>query len=551
MNKRIILFIILMVGVFLRFYRLDWGNGLFPHPDERNIAVVAESIKLPINVSFFTKGTFSYGSLIPYTAFFIKNINQKFAPALFDLYPFKYYVFVLRIISALLAVLSIFLLYLIGKRFWTEKVGIISALLFTFSPGAIQAAHFGTFESTLTFLYLAVFYFFLVFWQTKRLSYFYLSTLFLMISCAIKINSIVFLPVLILGLFFFMGKAKILISILTFMQLIIIFPVFTVLLSPYYLTPDFRGMLNYERGVVTGTMDVFYTKEFINSIPVWFQMTKILPFIINPLFVVIFPVLFIIYLFNFFKNILLKQICLNAFVPEFLLVVFLAILFLPNAFLYSKWTRYIIPTIPFFLTLTTIILSNWQKKLANVLLYLLIIINTLWGLSFMSIYFHKDIRITASRWMYDNIEKDAVLLTETANVSDIPIPENQADYEKNFNNIIFDFYGLPYNKELVQKLAFDIEKADYIIIPSRRLIGGMASFPDKYPIISKYYELLFSGKLGFKKIKEFTSYPKLGSLEFPDYYAEGTFSVFDHPQISIWKKYNHLTIDDINNLLNQ
>jgi len=78
----------------------------------------------------------------------------------------------------------------------------------------------------------------------------------------------------------------------------------------------------------------------------------------------------------------------------------------------------------------------------------------------------------------------------------------------------------------------------------------MGRFPDKYPIISNYYDLLFSGKLGFKKIKDFTSYPKIGPLEFPDVYAEGTFSVFDHPQISIWKKYNHLTSKDIDSLLN-
>jgi len=549
-KNTIALLLIISLGAFLRFYKLDWGNGIFPHPDERNIAVVAETIQPPIDSKFFTKGTFSYGSLIPYTAYFIKTINQKFVPSLFGLYPFKYYVFVLRVISALSAVFSILLIFLIGQRFWSRRVGIMSALLLTFSPGLIQAAHFGTFESSLTFLYLLVFYFFLVFWQTKRFIYFCLSFLFIIISCAIKINSIIFLPILILGFLFFLKQSIIVKFILGIILTLVIFPLLTLLLSPYYLTSGFRGMLNYERGVVTGTLDVFYTKEFINSIPVWFQMIKIIPFIINPLFAVILPVMLVISLFTFFKNFLSARTNLRTIFPEFILVVFLVILFFPNAFLFSKWTRYIVPSIPFFLLLITIILEKWQQKISNMFLYLLIIVNTLWGLSFMSIYFHKDVRITASRWMYENIEKNAVLLNETANVVDIPLPENQIDYDKHFNNIIFDFYGIPYNKELGQKLVSDIEMADYIIVPSRRIVDGLARFPNKYPTISNYYKALYSGELGFKNIKEFTSYPRLGNLEFPDYIAEGTFSVFDHPQISIWKKYKKLTTNDISNLLN-
>lgn len=535
-NVKITLFVILIIAAVLRFYKLDWGSGNFFHPDERNIAAVALSIKPPIDYRFFTKGTFSYGSLIPYGLYFINLFHKFVFPDTVNFDQFKFYIISFRFISAFFSLLTVFLIYLIGKKFWNEKVGLLSAGLLTFSAGAIQAAHFGTFESTLTFFYLLIFYFFLGFWQTKRLIYFNLSALFLIISSAIKINSIVFLPILILGLFFFWKKTKIQKIIMTLLLLLIIFPLFTVLLSPYYLTPGFWGMLNYERGVVTGILDVFYTKEFINSIPVWFQMTKILPFIINPLFVIIFPLVLLVFIFSTFKKVCSKQIAYINIIPELLLLAFLVLLFFPNAFLYSKWTRYMVSSIPFFLLMLIVIMDKWEQKISKMVLYLLIIINTLWGLSFMSVYFHKDVRITASRWMYDNIEKNAVLLNETANVIDIPIPETQVDYEKNFNNIIFDFYGLPYNKELVQKLVSDIEEADYIIIPSRRIADGMARFPDKYPIISKYYKLLYSGELGFLKIKDFTSYPKLGAWEFDDELAEETWSVFDHPHISVWKK---------------
>lgn len=56
-----------------------------------------------------------------------------------------------------------------------------------------------------------------------------------------------------------------------------------------------------------------------------------------------------------------------------------------------------------------------------------------------------------------------------------------------------------------------------------------------------YYDDLFSGKLGFTQIAEFTSYPRISIggktiIEFPDEDAEESFTVFDHPVIRIYKR---------------
>ncbi len=63
----------------------------------------------------------------------------------------------------------------------------------------------------------------------------------------------------------------------------------------------------------------------------------------------------------------------------------------------------------------------------------------------------------------------------------------------------------------------------------------------KYPLLNKYYDKLFSEKLGFVKVAEFSSYPKIKLfnktlIEFPDEEAEETWTVFDHPVIRIYKK---------------
>lgn len=81
--------------------------------------------------------------------------------------------------------------------------------------------------------------------------------------------------------------------------------------------------------------------------------------------------------------------------------------------------------------------------------------------------------------------------------------------------------------------------------------------PQIFPKTANFYAALFDGKLGFTKIKEFTSYPmiQLGpqsggfKLEFPDEKAEETWSVFDHPVIRVFKKMRQLSISDYEKIL--
>lgn len=183
---------------------------------------------------------------------------------------------------------------------------------------------------------------------------------------------------------------------------------------------------------------------------------------------------------------------------------------------------------------------------------MLIFITVIPGIAYLSIYLSPDVRFTASDWIYKNIPANSKILSETANVIDIPIPTNTYElHAPNYALNSFNFYDLDSSLQLQKDLSEALNQADYIIVPSRRIFKNHSSITD-YPLLTTYYSDLFSGRSGFEKVEEFSSYPKITLfgktlVEFPDEDAEETWTVFDHPVIRIYKR----IINDKSQILNQ
>ncbi len=542
--------ILLILLIYTRFINIDWGLPYPFHPDERNMAVALQSLhcdtfemKECMNPHFF-----AYGQFPLYLGYIGIQIYHILHGSMGQPLSFEESVIALRVISALASILNIFILFKIIEKFVVHHPSknqngkdyfiLISFLILIFAPYFIQFAHFGTTESLLMLFYSIIVYLCLRLYEHegKQRKEILLLGLVSGIALATKLSALIFiaLPLLIL-LKLYLTRHKFQFSnLINIAIFLLVTAVFAVLFSPHNLISlnDFMGSMSYESSVGTGELKVFYTRQFEHAIPIVFQLLHIFPYTLGwPLFVL--SVLGFIFL-PFTK-------------PYNILRVAILLYFIPNAFFYTKWTRFMAPIFPLMTVIGILFIykisSHIKIHYSSFVISAMCFICIIPGIAYLSIYTSPDVRFTASNWIYTHIPSQTTILSEGANVVDIPIPNKElASYRvgelPSYTINSFFLYDVDQDPLLQSDLNFAIQKSDYIIVPSRRVFMNIDR---SSPVLNRYYDKLFSGSLGFKEVARFTSYPRIvifgkTLIEFPDEEAEETWTVFDHPVIRIYKR---------------
>lgn len=512
------LFLITIVGGLLRFYNLDWDQGQMLHPDERNIANAVSHIRFfdKLNPQFF-----AYGGFPIYLARLVAELMVRISGNLGWVYDWGYINIITRFFSGVFSTITIVILFYLAKEIFNKEVAFLSALFFALTVSSIQSAHFGTVESMLVFMIVFLYVFSIrIFKKPDRRNYIY-GGIVLGLAIAVKMTALSFTIIPLISHLLTVGKSyKNLVALV-----LSAFLVFT-LFSPYtFLSLDkFMESMRYESGVATGALSVPYTLQFEKTAPYIFQI-KNLFWQMGPLAFLIIPGIAFLALAAV-KN------------KNKVLIIFLAFPVLYFAYVglwQTKFIRYMLPVLPFFVISASYFLYLLKKEfplIGRFFILLFLLISALWVIAFSSIYVREQTRITASKWIYDNIPFESKIVGEHWD-DGLPLsifPNTSEAYKRELLTIYE-----PDNQAKINYYAMQLSTADYIIINSRRLYGTLMYRPDKYPVTSKYYRLLFAGDLGFAKVAEFSSYPSFFGVVINDDASEESFQVFDHPRVMIFK----------------
>ncbi|MCA9391878.1 glycosyltransferase family 39 protein [candidate division WWE3 bacterium] len=555
-DPRKILLFILLIGAFLRFYKFNWGDGFFFHPDERNIAFGISNLNL--EKGQFNPEFWAYGSLPIYIIYLIAWVADKLPIIKTTLLDFNTYILIGRLISALASTLIIFLIYklvlrILHKNARREKFALLAALLVAFLPGMIQFAHFMTFETFLTLEYIVMLWLSFNIVENGRSRDYLLLGIVAGLSVGTKIVSLSVLPILIAAHVGYsirnnrQAKHPTLTMIFNknILLALIVVPVFTFVASPFHVL-DLKGFVNsfnYESGVADGSLLVFYTQQFLETTPVIYQLTKVFPYILTmPL--TLLSIISLCYIPYRSIRVLLRRVRkrrLSLFAIESSLVVLMALLYLAfHLSLFVKWTRYMIPALPFLVMAVTVVISQVHKK-TQLLAKLLIVIVSVWaigsGVYFFQIYLKPDTRVESANWANTNLATNALVSSEIYDLGIMPF--NSVFNPSNID--LLPLYDLEVNP---QKLEAEDSFADsqYFIELSQRVWRTRERLFYMYPESNAIYTKLRdpSAKYGWQQIMRddrliadcniFTLYCFNNTLT-PD----ETFTVFDHPTLRIYE----------------
>ena len=587
----ILLGFILLCALGLRLYGIAWDSGNLIHPDEHAVLGAAWRIHLPhwppslrqlldpeqspLNPHFF-----SYGNLPFYLIKAVGSILSKFNESLagFDLR------LVGRGLSAIFDTGTVLLIYLLGRRLYNRRTGLLAAAFYAFTVLSIQQAHFCTVDSMLTFLVaLTVLFSAKVISRPAQTSLWAAVPIGLCLGLAIatKLTSIILLGVVgtVYALRCFESqdsgitrssfRPRLIKSSLVGLAIVFLVALITIIVTEPYIFIDwgkFVADTKFVRdAVVTRASDLAWTRQFIDTTPYLYQIRHLsvwgmgLPLALAAWGGLLFTI-----------GMAMK----HRGKSDLLLLSWILPFFLITGGMEVKFIRYVLPLVPFLCLVGARLFSelyerargNWRHLVIGTIT-LVVFCSVFYSFAHVSIYSNPHPVVQATRWVNTNVKGDEVVAVE--------------DYEQLLYLGSYQVIKLPlFDEDTTQKMSFISQQlwdADYVIVFTNRSYGTVPRLYERYPLSSRYHELLFSKKLGFEMVYCAASYPSFLGVTIVDDtftrpnlsmprgieeclprgagivinmgYADETFTVFDHPLSMVFKKVTPLTKEELFDLL--
>jgi len=600
-----------LAGGALRLFNINWDEGHLFHPDERMILMTVGNLSLPwppnwdlllspkspLNPHFF-----AYGSLPLYLLKAAAHLLALRQPEMSD---FEHIRLVGRAISGLFDTVLILLVFLLGKRLYNRRVGLLAATFVAFTVLHIQLSHFYTVDTLLTFFIALA-----MLWAVDVMRKGCLRASALLGVCtglalATKVSVLPLALTVVAAWLLWLARGRWPASCvgegtggrgskgtdeasikpsraITGIVLAGVLALMVFLLGEPYAVIDWDNFIKRvidESNMVRGIADLPYTRQYINTPAYLYQIWHTSAWGLGiPLGIVAFGGLV-------WGTV---HAALHRRNEELLLLSWTLVYFLINGSFLVKFLRYMLPIVPFLCILGAaglFSLGDWLAQRRNrlaaafwpVIAVLVLLPTVFYAIAFVNgVYGQRHPWLQISEWMYRHLPADAVIATEHWD-DRLPVGMRIDNAHRSA-----EMYGhrdmRNYEEDNVAKLNWmiaNLRDANVIVLASNRLYGSIARLPERYPLTTAYYQLLFSEELGFKLTAFAANYPTLFGITLMDDTlvdpplptppllaahrpspivvnlgrADESFTVYDHPKPLVFQKVRQLSEQELRALL--
>lgn len=598
LTTRTLLIAILVLALALRFYGLAWDAGFSytPHPDERAILDRVIGISPPGLDEFgllfdaerspWNPRWFNYGSFPLYVLKLVQIVGEPFLNDVNDIRVLG------RAVSGLADVATILAVYGIAALAFDRRTGLLAAALTALAVIHIQLSHFFAVDTLQAMLAIAALYFMVKVAREGSMRDSLFAGALVGLGLATKASQLpIVAPFVIAHLMFafalngkettyrFERRMETAIwgviggSALAIIALLIA--------QPYTLLDwgRFFSHVSEQSEMIRGIRDYPYTRQYADTTPYWYHIRQLaiwgyglplgiaawagllyvslrgMPLKIGAAYLIVGWGMPAAILFVSQSVVALAAagsvalLALLATLPvrsknsqiEVLLLCWVVPYFLVTGAFHVKFMRYMLPIAPLLALFGARMLwALWDgsasyrrtlRPLVGALMALLVAGTAFYALAYVNgVYGSAHTGERASEWLNRVAPYGAFVIKEHWEES---LPSLRSDFE---------FYDLPmYEQDRSAKTALIAEvlaNADYLVFFSNRLYGTIPRLPERYPISTEYYRLLFSEQLGYTLADVQTSYPTLLGVSFVD----GTFARPGLPALSEFPEGNHVPL---------
>jgi YYY domain-containing protein len=595
-NRRIdwhalILLLIVVIGASLRLHNLQWDDGQLAHPDERStvyyyaltidwpqdLETALDPRKSPLNPLWDVQAerhrNYTYGHFPLYALVGVANglhglgleaqsggwLSPDVAETLVRANQAPDIAYVGRLLMALADTASIYLLYLIARRLYGRNAGLLAAAFSAFTALQIQLAHFFAVDpASATFVFLAI-YGAIRMAQDRTAGAAVVTGLGVGLAVACKFSAAPIALAPLVAAFFAArrpsegGRARARNRALAHLIIAGLVAFLTFALTSPYVLLDFenfwRAVVTEQGGMVSGAADFPFTRQYRGTLPYLYFIEQQVRWGMGwPLGLAAVAG---------FLWALVRALRRRALPGEWIALSWIVPYFGLTGLFLAKFMRYMAPVTPLWVVFGAGMLTSWRvgksegrKVLKTAAITVALGGAVVWSLAFVNgVYGTEHTWVTASEWIYEQVPDGSTICAEHW---DDTLPKNlgpdQSQGARGYTVTPMPMYeeDTPAKYDTIRAM---LAECDFVALASNRLHRSIPNLPERYPMSGRYYDLLFAEKLGFEKVAEFETPPRLGPLTFDDQSADESFTVYDHPKPVIFEKVRDLSAAEWDALL--
>ncbi len=590
---------VVVLAAFLRLSTgLDWDQGGVFHPDERAIMQRVldcigwskSGICADVGSSSFSwrdilspdrsplnPGWFNYGSLPLYILKLTEVVSGSGYPDLL-LYG--------RAVSVAADIGTLVLIYALGVRLFSRRVGLLAALLGALAVLHIQLSRFITVDAMLTLFVVATLYFSVRVAQEGKLRYSTLAGVAFGLALATKFAALPLVVIVAVAhILFWVSPRSEVLSTATFVKAgrtgfsryvlvggaaSALFGAIAFFLGEPYAILDWRSFM---RDVTTQSQmvrlisDLPFTRQYIGTTPYLYYIVQLGTWGLGPALGV---AAWAGAAWGIVRGLIVRR------KSDLVVLGWLVLYFGITGAFGVKFMRYMEPVTPVMFIYGAALLFWISDRLRSRLHSRVRLIAWLPVAVVLLLTFHYAFAFTsansgihpawrASNWLAENAPSGSAVVQEHWEEG---VPLRSLNISHASSQLpLYNFDSEDKFEEVFDTLA----SSDYLVLYSNRLYGTIPRLEERYPLSTLYYEALFSGELGYELVfNETRPISALGVVFYEDPFArvdlplpEGfnepqgqlstirmgwadeSFTVYDHPHVMIFENKGQLDPEDM------